>query len=204
MAAYTKLVPISIMVIVLLAIVATSYRQTIFAYPSGGGSYVVSKENLGEYPGLIAGASLLIDYVLTVCVSVAGGVAAIISAFNGLAPYRVQLCIGFVLLMMLANLRGLKESGALFAPPTYLYVASLITLIVVGLFRVFVQDLPPIEHTGEAAHLLEMQSLPSSTVSPRHSVASGRVSPGRPSSASVSIATSWSKRVSSARVRSHP
>jgi len=78
MAAYTKLVPISIMVIVLLAIVATSYRQTIFAYPSGGGSYVVSKENLGEYPGLIAGASLLIDYVLTVCVSVAGGVAAII------------------------------------------------------------------------------------------------------------------------------
>ena len=158
MAAYTKLVPISIMVIILLAIVATSYRQTIFAYPSGGGSYVVSKENLGEYPGLIAGASLLIDYVLTVCVSVAGGVAAIISAFNGLAPHRVQLCIGFVLLMMLANLRGLKESGALFAPPTYLYVASLITLIVVGLFRVYVQHLPPIEHTGEAAHLLEMQS----------------------------------------------
>lgn len=158
MAAYTKLVPISIMVIVLLAIVATSYRQTIFAYPNGGGSYVVSKENLGEYPGLVAGASLLIDYVLTVCVSVAGGVAAIISAFNGLAPYRVQLCVGFVLIMMLANLRGVKESGALFAPPTYLYVASLISLIVVGLFRVFVQDLPPIEHTGEAAHLLEMQA----------------------------------------------
>lgn len=158
MAAYSQLVPISIMVIVLLAIVATSYRQTIFAYPSGGGSYVVSKENLGEYPGLVAGASLLIDYVLTVCVSVAGGVAAIISAFNGLAPYRVQMCIGFVLLMMLANLRGLKESGALFAPPTYLYVASLLTLIGVGLFRVFVQDLPPIEHTGEAAHLLEMQA----------------------------------------------
>lgn len=158
MAAYSQLVPISIMVIVLLAIVATSYRQTIFAYPNGGGSYVVSKENLGEYPGLVAGASLLIDYVLTVCVSVAGGVAAIISAFNGLAPYRVQMCIGFVLLMMLANLRGLKESGALFAPPTYLYVASLLALIGVGLFRVFVQDLPPIEHTGEAAHLLEMQA----------------------------------------------
>jgi amino acid transporter len=117
----------------------------------------VSKENLGEYPGLVAGASLLIDYVLTVCVSVAGGVAAIISAFNGLAPYRVQICIGFVLLMMVANLRGLKESGALFAPPTYLYVLSLIALIVVGLYRVFVQHLPPIEHTGEAQHLLEMQ-----------------------------------------------
>ena len=157
MAAYSMLVPISLIVIALLTIVVISYRQTIFAYPSGGGSYIVSKENLGEYPGLVAGASLLIDYVLTVCVSVAGGVAAIISAFNGLAPHRVQICIGFILLMMVANLRGLKESGALFAPPTYLYVISLITLIVVGLYRVFVQHLPPIEHTGEAKHLLEMQ-----------------------------------------------
>ena len=155
--AYSQLVPISLIVVALLIIVVTSYRQTIFAYPSGGGSYVVSKENLGEYPGLVAGASLLIDYVLTVCVSVAGGTAAIISAFNGLAPYRVQICVGFVLIMMLANLRGLKESAMLFAPPTYIYVASLITLIVVGLYRVFVQGLPPIEHTGEAKHLLEMQ-----------------------------------------------
>src|SRR6188768_2562006 len=82
--AYTKLVPISILVVILLAIVVTSYRQTIFAYPSGGGSYVVSRENLGEVPSLVAGASLLTDYVLTVAVSVAGGVAAIISAFPGL------------------------------------------------------------------------------------------------------------------------
>ena len=155
--AYSQLVPISLIVVALLIIVVTSYRQTIFAYPSGGGSYVVSKENLGEYPGLVAGASLLIDYVLTVCVSVAGGTAAIISAFNGLAPHRVQICVGFVLIMMLANLRGLKESAMLFAPPTYIYIASLITLIVVGLYRVFVQGLPPIEHTGEAEHLLEMQ-----------------------------------------------
>jgi len=157
MAAYSMLVPISLMVVALLVIVVTSYRQTIFAYPNGGGSYVVSKENLGEKPGLIAGASLLIDYILTVCVSVAGGTAAIISAFNGLAPYRVQICCGFVLIMMLANLRGLKESAMLFAPPTYIYVGSLIMLIVVGLYRVFVQGLPPIEHTGEAKHLLEMQ-----------------------------------------------
>ena len=157
MAAYRMLVPISLIVVALLTIVVMSYRQTIFAYPSGGGSYIVSKENLGEYPGLVAGASLLIDYVLTVCVSVAGGVAAIISAFNGLAPHRVQICIGFVLIMMIANLRGLKESGALFAPPTYLYVISLITLIVVGLYRVFVQHIPPIEHTGEAQRLLNMQ-----------------------------------------------
>lgn len=157
MAAYSMLVPISLMVVALLIIVVTSYRQTIFAYPNGGGSYVVSKENLGEKPGLIAGASLLIDYILTVCVSVAGGTAAIISAFNGLAPYRVHICCGFVLIMMLANLRGLKESAMLFAPPTYIYVGSLITLIVVGLYRVFFQGLPPIEHTGEAQHLLEMQ-----------------------------------------------
>ena len=157
MAAYSMLVPISLIVVALLIIVVMSYRQTIFAYPSGGGSYVVSKENLGEYPGLVAGGSLLIDYVLTVCVSVAGGTAAIISAFNGLAPHRVQICVGFVLLMMLANLRGLKESAMLFAPPTYIYIVSLITLIVVGLYRVFVQHLPPIEHTGEAEHLLKMQ-----------------------------------------------
>jgi len=157
MSAYSMLVPISLIVVALLTIVVISYRQTIYAYPSGGGAYIVSKENLGAYPSMVAGASLLIDYILTVCVSVAGGVAAIISAFNGLSPYRVQMCIGFVLLMMVANLRGLKESGALFAPPTYFYVLSLITLIVVGLYRVFVQNMPPIEHTGEAKHLLEMQ-----------------------------------------------
>ena len=157
MAAYSQLVPISLMVVVLLAIVVSSYRQTLHAYPHGGGSYAVTKENLGEYPSLIAGGSLLVDYVLTVCVSVAGGVAAIISAFNGLAPYRIQLCLGFVALMMIANLRGLKESGKLFAPPTYFYVACLLALIVVGLYRVYFQDLPPIAHEGEAQELLEMQ-----------------------------------------------
>ena len=115
-AAYTRLVPISIMVVVLLAIVVVSYRQTIYAYPSGGGSYVVSRENLGELPSLVAGSSLITDYVLTVAVSVAGGVAAIIAAFPGLGPHRVQLCVGFIVVMTLANLRGLKESGALFAP----------------------------------------------------------------------------------------
>ena len=114
--------PIAIIVVVLLAIVAFSYRQTIFAYPSGGGSYVVSKENLGRYPSLVAGGSLLVDYILTVAVSVASGVAAIISAFNGLADYRVDLCIAAIVLMTVANLRGVRESGALFAPPTYIYI----------------------------------------------------------------------------------
>lgn len=155
--AYSRLTPISLVVIALLIIVVSSYRQTIFAYPSGGGSYLVSRENLGEYPSLVAGGSLLVDYILTVAVSIAGGVAAIISAFNGLAPYRVQLCVGFIVLMTLANLRGLKESGALFAPPTYLYILSLFALIIVGLYRVYFQHLPPIAHTGEATRLLEGQ-----------------------------------------------
>ena len=146
-AAYSKLVPIAVIVVVLLAIVAFSYRQTIFAYPNGGGSYVVSKENLGKYPALVAGGSLLVDYILTVAVSVASGVAAIISAFNGLAPYRVEICIAAIVLMTVANLRGVRESGALFAPPTYLYIASLALLITVGLYRVYFQHLPPIDHS---------------------------------------------------------
>jgi amino acid transporter len=157
-AAYDRLVPISLMVIVLLVIVASSYRQTIYAYPNGGGSYVVSKENLGLYPSLVAGGSLLVDYILTVAVSVSGGVAAIVSAFNGLEPYRVELCVGFIVLMTVANLRGLKESAALFAPPTYLYIASLSLLIVVGLYRVWFQDLPPIDHSDPVSQeLLEGQ-----------------------------------------------
>ena len=155
LAAYTKLVPISLIVVVLLAIVVTSYRQTIFAYPSGGGSYVVSRENLGEMPSLIAGSSLLTDYILTVAVSVAGGVAAIISAFPGLADYRVPMCIGFIMLMTVANLRGLKESGALFAPPTYVYIVSLVVLIVVGLYKIFFKDLGPIPQTGAGEELLQ-------------------------------------------------
>ena len=154
-AAYTKLVPLSIMVVILLAIVVISYRQTIFAYPSGGGSYVVSRENLGEIPSLVAGSSLLTDYILTVAVSVAGGVAAIISAFPSLGQHRVLLCVGFILLMTIANLRGLKESGAVFAPPTYIYILSLMTLIIVGLYRVFVQHIEPIKHSGNAAELLK-------------------------------------------------
>jgi amino acid transporter len=133
----SKLIPMSIAVAVLLVIVVASYRQTLFAYPNGGGSYIVSRENLGEYPSLVAGASLLVDYVLTVAVSVSAGVAAIISlpAFRHLAGFRVMLCLVFVAVLTLGNLRGLKESGRLFATPTYIYVASLATLIIVGLLR---------------------------------------------------------------------
>jgi amino acid transporter len=154
MTAFDNLVPISILVIILLAIVVSSYRQTIYAYPKGGGSYVVSRENLGRSPSLVAGASMLVDYILTVAVSVSAGVAAIVSAFQNLVPYRVELCIGFIALITLANLRGLKESGALFAPPTYLYVLSLASLIIVGLYKVYFQDLGPIDHTDPYAQEL--------------------------------------------------
>src|SRR5258706_1509241 len=134
-AAFAKLVPIAIIVAILLAIVVVSYRQTIFAYPSGGGSYVVSPENLGETPSLVAGASLLTDYILTVSVSVAGGVLAITSAFPSLSSQRVPICLGFVVLMTVANLRGVKESGRIFAGPTYVYTISLLILIAYGLYQ---------------------------------------------------------------------
>ncbi len=146
LAALTDLLPISFIVIALLTVVITSYRQTIYAYPSGGGSYVVSRENLGETPSLVAGASLLVDYVLTVAVSISAGVAAITSAFPELRSERVLMCLGFVALMMFANLRGLKESGRLFAGPTYLYMISIIALVGVGLVRYWtgsISTLPP-------------------------------------------------------------
>ena len=155
-AAFSKLVPIAIVVCVLLTIVVLSYRQTIHAYPSGGGAYVVSRENLGELPSLVAGASLLTDYILTVAVSVAGGVLAIQSAFDFDAQWRVPLCLLMVIVMTVANLRGLRESGSLFAPPTYLYIAMLLLLIVVGFYRIFVQDVGPIpleSLSEEAQHL---------------------------------------------------
>ncbi|MGH9038068.1 MAG: APC family permease, partial [Acidimicrobiia bacterium] len=144
MAALDYLVPISIVVVVLLAIVALSYRQTIFAYPSGGGSYVVSRENLGTSPSLVAAGSMLTDYVLTVAVSVSAGVAAIVSAAPGLRDHRVGLGLALIGLITLANLRGLKEAGTAFAAPTYLYIFSLGALIVWGLYRSYTGDLAPL------------------------------------------------------------
>lgn len=133
--AYTYAFPIAIAISALLVIVVLSYRQTIKAYPHGGGSYSVAKENLGDAAGLTAGASLLVDYILTVAVSVSAGVAAITSAFPVLLPYRVELAIAFVAILTLGNLRGVKESGALFAGPTYVFVALLGTTILYGVYR---------------------------------------------------------------------
>ena len=135
--------PIGLAIGVLTVIVASSYWQTIHAYPSGGGAYVVAKENLGTYPGLVAGGALLVDYVLTVSVSAAAGVAAITSAFPGLYPHRVAICVGVVLLIMMANLRGIRETGRIFAVPTYWFILCLATLLGGGFLQLLVRGAPP-------------------------------------------------------------
>jgi amino acid transporter len=127
--------PIAIAIATLMIIVVASYRQTVRAYPSGGGAYIVSKDNLGQTPGLIAASALLVDYMMTVVVSVVAGVVAMISAIPGLAPYRVEFAVGFVVLITLANLRGVKEAGTIFAVPTYCFIVSIVVLIVVGITR---------------------------------------------------------------------
>ncbi|MCL4490553.1 MAG: APC family permease [Nitrospirae bacterium] len=130
-------VPIAISIVILIAIVATSYFQTIHAYPSGGGAYIVAKENLGTYPGLVAGAALLIDYVLTVTVSISAGIAAITSAFPGLVSHTVTMCLLAIILVMVINLRGVRESGRVFSIPVYLFVGGLLLLIAVGFTKSF-------------------------------------------------------------------
>jgi amino acid transporter len=140
--AFGRVVPISIAISLLLVIVAISYRQTIFAYPSGGGAFVVAKDNLGTMAGLVAGAALLVDYTLTVSVSIAAGVEAITSAmvgtrFTGLHEHRVWLCLFFIAFITVANLRGVREAGALFAAPSYAFIFSFICLIGYGLVRYY-------------------------------------------------------------------
>ena len=139
---FSRVIPISIGIATLLIIVAISYRQTIHAYPSGGGSYIVAKDNLGTMPGLIAAASLLVDYILTVSVSIAAGVAAITSTFVGtrwawIDEHRVGIGLFFIAFIALANLRGVRESGALFAGPTYAFIVSFIFMIGYGLVRYY-------------------------------------------------------------------
>jgi amino acid transporter len=129
-------IPIALAIAALAIVVASSYYQTVHGYPSGGGAYVVAEENLGKWPGLIAAAALLIGYVLTVSVSIAAGVEAITSAIPPLFPYRVELCLLAIALITWANLRGIKESGTVFAIPTYGFILILLALIAVGAFRV--------------------------------------------------------------------
>ena len=129
-------------VVVLLIVVVASYRQLIKAYPSGGGDYEVAHKNLGEKAGLIVASALLVDYILTVAVSVASGVDNIISAFPALNPFRVELAVGFVIVLAAINLRGVAESSKAFALPTYLFIASVAVMVITGLVRFAVGDAP--------------------------------------------------------------
>ncbi|MEZ4541418.1 MAG: APC family permease [Chloroflexota bacterium] len=137
-AAYFGLsLPIAVAIAILLVIVTISYRQTIFAYPNGGGAYIVARDNLGETAALVAGAALLTDYILTVAVSISSGVAQITSAFPGLLPYKVIMAVSVIALITIINLRGVKESGAVFSIPTYFFLGMMGLTLVVGFYRYF-------------------------------------------------------------------
>jgi amino acid transporter len=156
-AAFWLVMPISVLIVTIFVIIVISYRQTIRAYPSGGGSYIVAKENLGIGPALLAAAALLTDYVLTVSVSVAAGVFAITSAFPELAFLRVHLGVVAILFVMLINLRGLRESGTLFAAPTYLFLVITLGLIGVGMLRTLLGDTPHV--TGVVAAAVPAETI---------------------------------------------
>jgi amino acid transporter len=134
--------PIAVAIAALILVVIASYRQTIRAYPQGGGAYIVTKDNLGVFPSLVAGSALLTDYVLTVAVSVAAGVAAVTSAIPELFPFRVALCVGAVVIIAVANLRGVRESGRFFAIPTYVFVVSILAMVAYGLASALLGWLP--------------------------------------------------------------
>ena len=154
--AFGYVFPISIVIVVLLAIVVVSYVQVIHAYPDGGGAYIVAYDNLGRFPALVAAAALLTDYILTVSVSISSGVAQIVSAFPQLFQYRVLIALLCVIFITVINLRGVKEAGAAFAIPSYFFIVIMFITVGTGLFRFLsgslgsVVDPPEIEHFGEA------------------------------------------------------
>jgi amino acid transporter len=147
---------VAVAVVVLLVVVVLSYRQLIKAYPSGGGDYEVASKNLGEVPGVVVAAALLVDYVLTVAVSVASGVDNIISALPALNPFRVEIAVGFVILIVIVNLRGVREASSVFAIPTYLFIGSVAVMIVFGLGRAVFGDAP---HASSADYTVQAESL---------------------------------------------
>src|ERR1700741_1474778 len=136
--------PITVAVSAILTIVYFSYRQTISGYPEGAGSYTVAKENLGTYAGLFAAAALMIDYTLNVAVGISAGIGALVSAFPLLQPYTLLLCLAVLLLLTFFNLRGLRESGLAFMPPTFLFVGCLVLVLAIGIVKTFVSGGHPL------------------------------------------------------------
>jgi len=157
--AFGTVFPLSIAIVILLAIVTLSYEQTIHAYPNGGGSYIVARDNLGDLPARTAGAALMTDYILTVAVSVSSGVAQVVSAIPSWFDYRVHLAVGMVLFVMIVNLRGVRESGKAFAIPTYFFVASMYATVVVGLVRYLNGSLGTVPNPPPLETLHELQAL---------------------------------------------
>ena len=153
-------IPISLSIVLLLAILTMSYRQIIFEYPEGGGAYIVARSNLGAWPGLTAAAALMIDYVLTVAVSVAAGIAAVTSAIPALFPHRETLCLLAILAVLVVNLRGVRESGRIFAMPTYLFIGAVLLMLVVGAFQMlFGQPLQPPASSAGTSSVVEGLTL---------------------------------------------
>jgi amino acid transporter len=170
-AAFGYLVPITIALVLVLVILTFSYRQTIKAYPSAGGAYIVTKDNLGLLPAQVAGVALLTDYILTVAVSTSAGVAALYSAVPSLYPYRVPIALAFIAVIAVGNLRGVKESGKIFAIPTYLFIMSMFAMIATGIYKaVFGGGLAHVVPTHPVA-LVPLQAV--SVVLILHAFASG-------------------------------
>jgi amino acid transporter len=150
--------PVAVAIVALLALLVVSYRQVVDAYPSAGGAYVVSRDNFGNVTAAVAGAALLIDYVLTVAVSVSSGVAAMASVWPGqLGPLRVELSVAFVVLLAWGNLRGIREAGKIFAIPTYVYVVAMGAMVVAGIWRLAAGDIAPISYPAGQASLLHSE-----------------------------------------------
>jgi amino acid transporter len=150
-AAVSWSIPVSVMIVALLAILTMSYREIIFEYPSGGGAYIVARSNLGEMPGLTAAAALIIDYVLTVAVSVAAGIAALTSAVPALFPHREALGVLAIMLVVVVNLRGVRESGRIFAIPTYVFIGSIVLMLATGFVRMMMGHQAPMEPINPVA-----------------------------------------------------
>jgi amino acid transporter len=150
--------PVAVAIVALLALLVVSYRQVVDAYPSAGGAYVVSRDNFGNVTAAVAGAALLVDYVLTVAVSVSSGVAAMVSVWpDELGPVRVELSVAFVVLLAWGNLRGIREAGRIFAIPTYVYVGSVGAMVVAGIWRLAAGDIAPISYTAAQTGLLHAE-----------------------------------------------
>src|SRR5436305_10062509 len=143
LAAFSLVVPITVAMLVVLAFLILSYRETIKAYPTAGGAYMVTRDNFGLLPAQVAGVSLLTDYILTVSVSTAAGTDALTSAIPGLSAYHVPIALGFIAIIALGNLRGVKESGRLFAFPTYFFIGIMLLLLLVGASKALTGTLHP-------------------------------------------------------------